>query len=61
MLFASLHIEWVVIAQAVPHIIKSAYENKDLFIKENYIFMQIRTEEVISDKVLLLIIRVCMY
>ena len=51
MLYHSLHIEWLVTAQAVPHMIRSAHQNKDIFIKGNFVYMQIGSEVVINDKV----------
>ena len=51
MLFHSLQIEWLVTVQALSHMIKSAYQHKDIFIKEKFIFMQIGTEVVINDEV----------
>ena len=51
MLYHSLHIEWLVTVQAVPHMIKTAYQNKDFFIKKNFVFMQIGIEVVIYDEV----------
>ena len=51
MLYHSLHIEWLVTVQAVPHMIKSAHQNKDIFIKRNFVFMQIESEVVINDEV----------
>ena len=51
LLYHSLHIEWLVTVQAVPHMIESAHQSKDIFIKENYVFMQIGSEVVIEDKV----------
>ena len=51
MLCHSLHIEWLVTAQAVPHMIKSAHQNKDIFIKRNFVYMQIGSEVVINDEV----------
>ena len=50
LLFSSLHIEWLVTVQAVPFMIKMAYQKKDIFIKENFVFMQIGAD--IIDKVL---------
>ena len=50
-LCGSLHIEWLVTIQAVPHMIKNAYEHKDIFIKENIVFIQIGIEVVINDEV----------
>ena len=49
--YHSLHIEWLVTIQAVPHMIKAAHQNKDNFIKENFVFMQIGSEIVIEDEV----------
>ena len=51
MLYHSIHIEWLVTVQAVPHMIKSAYQTKDIFIKRNFVFMQIGSEVVINDEV----------
>ena len=50
-LYHSLHIEWLVTVQAVPHMINNAYQNKDVLIKENFVFMQIGIEVVINDEV----------
>ena len=51
MLYHSLHIEWLVTVQAVPHMIKSAHQNKNIFIERNYVFMQIGSEVVINNEV----------
>ena len=51
LLYKSLLIEWLVTVQAVPHMIKSAYQNKEFFIKEKIIYLQIGNEVVIGDKV----------
>ena len=51
MLYHSLHIEWLVTVQAVSHMIKIAHQNKDLFIKEKFVYMQISSEVVINDEV----------
>ena len=51
MLYHSLHIEWLVTVQAVPHMIKSAYQNRSIFMKQNFVFMQIGIEVVIYDEV----------
>ena len=51
MLYHSLHIEWLVTVQAVPHMIKTAFQNKDIFVKESIVFMQIGTEVVVNDEV----------
>lgn len=50
-LYHSLHIEWLVTIQAVPHMIKRAHQNKEFFIKDNFVFIQIGVEIVIDDKV----------
>ena len=50
-LYRSLHIEWFVTDQAVPHMIKNAQQSKDVFIKEGFIFMQIGCEVLIDIKV----------
>ena len=47
----SLHIEWLVTVHAVPHMIQSAHQNKDFFIKEKFIYLQIGSKVVIGDKV----------
>ena len=51
MLYHSLHIEWLVTIQAIPHMIKNAHQNKDVFIKENFVYMRIGNEVVINDEV----------
>ena len=51
MLYHSLHIEWLVTVQAVPHMIRSAHQSKDIFIRENFVYMQIGSEVVINDEV----------
>ena len=51
MLYHSLHVEWIVTTQAVPHMIKNAHQNKDVFIQENFVFMQIGIEVVIDNEV----------
>ena len=50
-LFHSLHIEWFVTVQAVHHMIINAYQNKDIFIKEDFVFMKIGTEVLIDTEV----------
>ena len=51
MLCHSLHIEWLVTIQAVPHMMRNAHQNKDIFIKDNFVFMQIGNETVIDNEV----------
>ena len=57
LLYGSIHIEWLITVQAVPFIIKMAYQKKDTFIKEKFVFMQIGAD-VIIDKVLNLIYKI---
>ena len=47
-LFDSLHLEWHVTMQAIPHMIKMACQRKAIFKKNNYIFMQIGKETIID-------------
>lgn len=47
-LFGSLCLEWHVTMQAVPHMIKMAHEQRALFIKNFYVFMQIGEEVIIG-------------
>lgn len=54
LLYNSLHIEWIVTVKAVSHMIKNAYLKKEAFIREKFSFMEIGTETVINDKVLVL-------
>ena len=49
-LCGSIHIEWLITVQAVPFMIKMAHQKRDIFIKENYVYMQIGAD-VIIDKV----------
>ena len=49
-LFDSLHLEWHVTVQAIPHMIEMAYKRKLLFIKNLFVFMQIREKVVINVK-----------
>ena len=44
----------LVTVQAVSFMIKMAYQKKDIFIKENFVFMQIGGD-IIIDKVLIVI------
>ena len=53
-LYHSLHIEWFVTIQAVPHMIGRAHQSKSIFINEKFVYMQIGSEVVIKDEV-------CMY
>lgn len=47
-LFESLHLEWHVTAQAVPHIMRMAYERQAVFKKSFIIFMQVGKEVIID-------------
>ena len=51
MFYHSLHIEWLVTIQAVPHMIKAAKQSKNEFLKEKFVFMKIGGEIVIDDEV----------
>ena len=51
MLYHSLHIEWLVTVQTVSHMIRNAYQNRGIFVNENFVFMQIGNEVVIDDEV----------
>ena len=51
MLYGSLHIEWLITVQAVPHMIRNAQKSLNIFIEENFVFMQIGLEIVINNKV----------
>ena len=51
MLYHSLHIEWLVTIQAVPHMIRTANQSKNEFLKEKFVFMKIGSEIVIDHKV----------
>ena len=47
-LFDSLHIEWHVMVQAIPHMIKMAYEKQTFFKSNFYVFMKIGSETIID-------------
>ena len=47
--FNSLHIEWLVIVQAIPYMIKMAHQNKEMFINEKFVFMKIGSEIIIDQ------------
>ena len=47
-LFDSLHLEWHVTTQAIPHMIKMAHERRTFFIKDSFVFMEIGKEVVIN-------------
>ena len=49
-LFDSLHLEWHVTVQAIPHMIEMAYKHRLLFTKKLFVFMQIGEEVVINVK-----------
>lgn len=50
-LFHSLRLEWCVAGQAVPFMISMAYQNKDVFIKEGFVFMQIGEDTIFDNQV----------
>ena len=47
-LLDSIHIEWHVTTQAIPHMIKMAYEQREVFKSKFFIFMEIGTEVIID-------------
>ena len=47
-LFDSLHLEWHVTTQATPHMIKMAIEQREVFTKNCYVFIQIGKEIIID-------------
>ena len=47
-LFDSLHLEWHVAIQAIPDMIKMAYEQQTLFTEKFYVFMKIGKEIIID-------------
>ena len=49
--FQSLHLEWYVTSQAVPHMMKMALQNKNDIIKEHIIGMQIGKRSILDDQV----------
>lgn len=53
-LFHSLHLEWYVTGQAVPFMINMAFQNKDVFIKEGFVFMQIGENTIFDRQVRIL-------
>lgn len=49
--FQSLHLEWYVTSQAVPHMMKMALRNKNDIIKERIVDIQIGKRSVLDDQV----------
>jgi len=47
-LYDSLHLEWHVTMQAIPHMITMAHHRQEIFQKNYYIFMQIGKEIIID-------------
>ena len=47
-LFDSLHLEWHVTVQAIPHMIRIAHKCRELFMRNSYIFMQIGKDVIIN-------------
>ena len=47
-LFASLHLEWHVTTQAIPHMIKMAHDRRAMFTKNLFVYMQIGKEIIIN-------------
>ena len=56
LVYSSLHIEWLIIVEAVPYMIEMAKQKKDVFLSEKFVFMQIGTE-IIFDVVCIFIIQ----
>ena len=46
--YSSLHLEWHVTTQAIPHMIKMAHKRRTVFTKNCYVFMQIGKEIIIG-------------
>lgn len=49
--FHSLHLEWYVTHQAIPFMVNMAFQNKDVFVKEGFVFMQIGEETIFDNQV----------
>ena len=49
-LFDSLHLEWHVTTQALPHMIKMAYEKQEFFKSKRFVFMEIGNEVIINTQ-----------
>ena len=49
-LFGSLHLEWHVTLQAVPHMIRKAHEQQTLFKRNFFVFIQIGREVIINTQ-----------
>ena len=47
-LFGSLHLEWHVTILATPHMIKMAHEQKEFFMKNRIVFMQVGKKVIIN-------------
>ena len=47
-LFDSLHLEWHVTIQAIPHMIKIARKHHAFFARNHFVFMQIGNEVIVS-------------
>ena len=47
-LFDSLHIEWQVTTQAMPHMSKMAYDQREIFTKNLFVFLQIGKQVIIN-------------
>ena len=51
-LYRPFRLEWYVTGQAVPYMINMAFQNKDAFVKEDYVFMQIGRTTIFDNQVL---------
>ena len=49
--FLHLEFEWYVAKQAVPFMIDMAYQNKDIFVKERFVYMQIGGKTIFDNQV----------
>ena len=50
-LLCPFYLEWYVCGQAVPYMINMAFQNKDAFVKEDFVFMQIGRTTIFDHQV----------
>ena len=60
-LFDSLHLEWHVTIQAIPNLIKMAYEQQAVFKENCYVFMKIGKEIIIDTHTQRTSVSVCTF
>ena len=60
-LFHPFCLEWYVSGQAVPYMINMAFQNKDAFVKEDFVFMQIGRTTIFDNQVLKVAICIASY